>query len=133
MGNRSEQLFPMASAQQQLTELFRQLTAGDQLTLLAFAEFLAGRSIPGAVAVTREPVVIPEPEAIERQAGESVVGALKRLAKTYPMLDKTAMLGATSDLVASAIMQGADPVGVIDQLGNIFREHYEKLKSGDHE
>jgi hypothetical protein len=123
----------MASAQQQLTELFRQLTAGDQLTLLAFAEFLAGRSTPGAVAVTREPVVIPEPEAIERQAGESVVGALKRLAKTYPMLDKTEMLGATSDLVASNIMQGADPVGVIDQLENIFREHYEKLKSGEHE
>jgi hypothetical protein len=123
----------MASAQQQLTELFRQLTAGDQLTLLAFAEFLAGRRTPGAVAVSKEAVVIPEPEIIERQAGESVVGALKRLAKTYPMLDKTEMLGATSDLVASNIMQGADPVGVIDQLENIFRSHYEKLKSGDNE
>ena len=123
----------MASAQQQLTELFRQLTAGDQLTLLAFAEFLAGRSTPGTAAVTREPVVIPEPEAIERQPGESVVGALKRLAKTYPMLDKTKMLGATSDVVASTIMQGTDPVAAINQLESIFREHYEKLKSGSHE
>jgi len=123
----------VASAEQQLTELFRQLTAGDQLTILAFAEFLASRRPAGAVAVSKEPVVIPEPEAIERPVEESVVGALKRLAKTYPMLDKTRMLGATSDLVASTIMQGADPVGVIDQLENIFRAHYEKLKSGEHE
>ena len=115
-----------------MTELFRQLAADEQLTLLAFAEFLASRRSPGAVTVSREPVVVPEPEAIERPAGESVVGALKRLSKTYPMLDKTEMLGATSDLVASNIMQGTDPVAAIDQLETIFRAHYEKLKSGDH-
>ena len=123
----------MTSAEQQLTALFRQLTADNQLTLLAFAEFLASRCPAGAVAVSKEPVVIPEPEAIERPAGESVVGALKRLSKTYHMLDKTEMLGATSDLVASNIMQGTDPVEVIDQLEDIFRSLYENLGSGDHE
>jgi hypothetical protein len=123
----------VASAEQQLTELFRQLTAGDQLTILAFAEFLASRRPAGAVAVSKEPVVIPEPEAIERPVEESVVGALKRLSKTYHMLDKTEMLGATSDLVASNIMQGTDPVEVIDQLEDIFRSLYENLGSGDHE
>ena len=123
----------MASAEQQLTELFRQLTAGDQLTILAFAEFLASRRPAGAVAVSKEPVVIPEPEAIERPVEESVVGALKRLSKTYHMLDKTETLGATSDLVASNIMQGSDPVEVIDQLEDIFRSLYENLGSGDHE
>jgi len=61
------------------------------------------------------------------------VAALKRLSKTYPMLDKTKTLGATSDLVATNIMQGADTVEVIDQLEGIFRSLYEKLKSGDHE
>jgi len=122
----------VASAEQQLTELFRQLTVGDQLTILAFVEFLASRRPAGAVAVSKEPVVIPAPEAIERPAEESVVGALKRLAKTYPMLDKTEMLGATSDLVASNIMQGTDPVEVIDQLEDIFRSLYENLGSGDH-
>jgi len=114
-----------------LQALFQRLTAGDQQTLLAFAEFLAGRSLPGSVTVSSEPVVIPEPEKIKRQPGESVVAALKRLAKTYPMLDKTVMLGATSDLVASNIMQGTDPVGVIDELEDIFRSQYEKLKSGN--
>jgi len=123
----------MASAEQQLTAFFRQLTADDQLTLLRFAEFLAGHSSPGVVAVSREPVVVPEPEAIERPAGESVVAALKRLSKTYPMLDKTEMLSATSDLVAANIMQGTDAVEVVDQLEDIFRGLYEKLKSGGHE
>ncbi|MCK5383767.1 MAG: Crp/Fnr family transcriptional regulator [Gammaproteobacteria bacterium] len=123
----------MASAEQQLTAFFRQLTAEDQLTLLRFAEFLAGRSSPGVVAVSREPVVVPEPEVIERPAGESVVAALKRLSKTYPMLDKTEMLSATSDLVAANIMQGTDAVEVVDQLEDIFRGLYEKLKSGGHE
>jgi len=123
----------MASTEQHLQALFQRLATGDQQTLLAFAEFLAGRSLPGTVTVSSEPVVIPEPEKIERQAGESLVAALKRLAKTYPMLDKTVMLGATSDLVASNIMQGTDPVGVIDELEDIFRSQYEKLKSGNNE
>ena len=123
----------MTSSEQQLTVLFRQLAAADQLTLLSFAEFLVSRRGPGDVAVSTEPVVIPAPEAIERPPGESVVAALKRLSKTYPMLDKTEMLGATSDVVASTIMQGTDPVAAVDQLESIFRSRYDKLKSGDHE
>lgn len=121
----------MASAEQQLTELFRQLGVSGQSTLLEFAAFLASRTPARRVAVNSEPEVIPEPELIERPAEESVVGALKRLSKSYPMLDKTVMLSATSDLVATTIMQGSDPVGVIDELEVIFSKHYEQLKSGN--
>ena len=71
------------------------------------------------------------PEIIERPAEESVVGALKRLSRSYPMLDKTEMLSATSDLVATSIMQGSDPAGVIDELEEIFHTHYEQLKSAN--
>ena len=78
-----------------------------------------------------EAVTIPEPEIIQRPEKESVVGALKRLAKSYPMLDKTEMLSATSDLVATTIMQGTDPVGVIDELEDIFSTHYQQLVSGN--
>jgi hypothetical protein len=119
----------MASAEQQLTELFQQLGVSEQKTLLDFAAFLASRTPALPVAVKAEPVVVPEPEIIERPAGESVVGALKRLSKSYPMLDKTVMLSATSELVATTIMQGSDPVPVIDELEVIFRDHYEQLKS----
>lgn len=121
----------MASAEQQLKELFQKLGASDQATLLDFAAFLASRTPAHRVTVKTEPGVVPEAEIIERPAGETVVGALKRLSKSYPMLDKTVMLSATSELVATTIMQGSDPVGVIDELEVIFREHYEQLKSGN--
>ena len=58
------------------------------------------------------------------------MGGLKRLSKTYPMLDKSEMLSATSDMVASHIMQGTDVSEVIDELEKVFRTHYEMLKSG---
>ena len=121
----------MASAEQQLTEYFQQLAAGDQATLLAFAAFLASRGGPSHNATVKppEPVAIPEPEIIARPDEESIVGALKRLSKSYPMLDKAEMLNATSDLVATNIMQGSEPVGVIDELEDIFRTHYEQLVS----
>jgi hypothetical protein len=121
----------MASAEQRLTELFRQLGAADQNTLLDFAAFLASRTPVQRVVVKPGPAVVPEPERIDRPAEESVVGALKRLSRSYPMLDKTEMLGATSELVATSIMQGNDPVAVIDELEAIFSEHYERLKSGN--
>ena len=120
----------MATSEQVLAEPFRKLAAGDQVTLLALAEFLAGRSPSPAVAVSREPVAVPDPEIIERPSEESVVGGLKRLSKTYPMLDKSEMLSATSDMVASHIMQGTDVSEVIDELEKVFRTHYEMLKSG---
>jgi len=121
----------MASAQQQLTELFQQLGAADQATLLAFAAFLASRAPARKVAVKTEPEVLPEPLMIERPPQESIVGALKRLSKSFPMLNKAEMLSATSELVATSLMQGSDPAGVIDELEKIFNAHYEQFKSGN--
>jgi hypothetical protein len=121
----------MATSEQYLAELFSKLAAGEQATLLAFAEFLAGRSSSPAVAVSREPVTVPDPEFIERPPEESVVGGLKRLSKTYPMLDKSEMLSATSDMVATHIMQGTDATEAINELEKVFRKHYEMLKSGN--
>jgi hypothetical protein len=57
-----------------------------------------------------------------------VVAALKRLAQTYPMLDKTEMLGATSDLVARHILEGTEAREVIDRLEQIFSARYRQLK-----
>ena len=102
----------------------------DQATLLAFAEFLYGRGSSAGVIADRIPVAIPEPEQIERPPEESIVGCLKRLAKTYPMLDKNVMLKATSELVATSIMKGGDTVEVIDELERIFQVQYEQLKAG---
>ena len=119
------------SPDEQLLAVWRHLGAGDRATLLAFAEFLQQR---GATSIQQPdpspPASIAEPEAIERPATESVVAALNRLSKTYPMIDKSEMLSATSDLVATHIMQGTEAGTVIDQLEAIFSEHYRQLRDG---
>lgn len=116
-------------SQQHLLELFGRLAAGDQASLLAFAEFLAART-PGRVPAAPVPRAVPDPEPIERPPAESIVAGLKRLARTYPMLDKSEMLSATSDIVATHIMRGTDAAVVIDELEAIFADHYRQLKAG---
>ena len=120
----------MATTEKHLLQLFSRLAAGDQATLLAFAEFLYGRGTSTRVVAEPEQAAIPEPEQIERPPEESIVGCLKRLARTYPMLDKSVMLKATSELVATGIMKGEDTAGVIDELEVIFQTQYERLKAG---
>jgi hypothetical protein len=117
----------MASSERQLLDFYRRLGADRQATLLAFAEFLCQRGSSTVDPPRAETVEIPEPVPIVRPEQESVVAGLKRLSQTYPMLSKTEMLSATSDLVARNIMLGTDPAKVIDQLEDIFREHYRKL------
>lgn len=113
-----------------LLDLSERLGAADRQTLLAFAEFLAGRTSGASAVAPAAPVEVPEPEDIPRPADESIVAGLKRLSKTYPMLDKSEMLSATSDIVATHVMQGTDPAEVIDRLEQIFSDHYRELKSG---
>lgn len=119
----------VASPDEQLLAVWRHLGASDRAAVLAFAEFLQQRGTTAdQQPFPSPPARIPEPEAIERPAEESVVAALKRLAKTYPMMDKSEMLSATSDLVATHIMQGTEASAVIDQLEDIFSEHYRQLR-----
>ncbi len=119
----------MKDIEQRLLGLLRQLGTSEQASLLAFAEFLCSRQPASTANNPAQPLTIPDPEPVERPQVESVVAGLKRLARTYPMLDKSEMLGATSDIVATHIMKGTAPAVVIDQLEGIFREHYEQLKS----
>ncbi len=118
----------MKTAQQQLADLFAGLDEGGQASLLAFAEFLASRNSAPPSAPERPPANVPAPENIARPADESIVAALKRLAKTYPMLDKAEMLGATSDMVATHVMQGTDAALVIDQLEAVFADRFRQLQ-----
>ncbi len=120
----------MANLETQLVNLFQQLPAAEQASLIAFAEFLHSRSgaVPMRVPAPPEPVVIPEPVPVPRPAQESVVKAVKRLAQTYPMLDKSKMLNDTSTLVMQHVIQGRDAVEVIDELEIVFERYYAQLK-----
>lgn len=106
--------------EKRLTRIVRELSPGNADALLAFAEFLAQRAQP--------PSAIPPPLDVPRPDQESVVKAIKRLAATYPMLDRAKMLNETSVLMTQHVMQGRDAVEVIDELEIVFRRHYERLR-----
>ena len=65
---------------------------------------------------------------IPRPSGESVVAAVKRLSKTYPMIDKNEILAETSDLVSQHIIQKRESGSVIDDLEIVFERHYRQMK-----
>jgi hypothetical protein len=120
------------SAEARLRAILDRVSPADAETLLAFGEFLAARSpqttettVPAAAEapaeISREPLPIPRPEA------ETVMLALKRLAATYPMLDRKKLLDVTSTLVMQHLVAGRDRVEVIDELEVVFRREYEQL------
>lgn len=113
-------------AERRLLELLSRLGEAQADTLLEFAEFLATRQGLTADPLTDDTAAIPEPEIIPRPEKESVVKAIKRLAATYPMLDRSKMLNETSTFMTQHIMQGRDAVEIIDELEVVFRRHYER-------
>ena len=75
--------------------LLEGLSSADQAAVISFAEFLSQPWRFLTVAGLRHsepalPVEIPEPDSIPRPQDEKVVAAVKRLSKTYFMLDKKA-------------------------------------------
>jgi hypothetical protein len=115
----------LKKSEKQLLEVFRKLSETDQQAIQNFSEFLLERN--GAV----EEKVAAEPLEIQRPSDESVMAAIKRLTRTYPMINKDHMLNETSSLVAQHIIQGKDAIEVIDELEIVFRRHYELTKQGE--
>ncbi len=103
-------------------DIYRRLPAPARRSLEDYAEFLAQRH--------PAPEVSAEPLPLERPEEETVVAAIQRLSRTYPMLDKGRMLQETSALMAAHVMQGRPAAEVIDELEAVFRRHYEALRSG---
>lgn len=103
-----------------MLKLFRHLGTGDQDNLLNFAEFLCARRGDHPPTVLT-PLSIPRPEK------ESVVGAMKRLTKTYPMLETKDLFTQASSLMTQHVMRGREAMEIIDELEQLFRQHYEKI------
>lgn len=112
----------MTSDEDKLFEVFGQLAPGEQDTLIAFAEFLVARRVEGA----ERP---PEPVALPRPADETVAMAIRRLVRTYPMLDRRRLLGETSKYMAQHALEGREAAAVIDELEAVFARHYLQMQS----
>ena len=107
------------SSVSQLSAVFEQLSTDRQQSLYDFAQFLLlQQGGPKASAVSQTPLDISRPDA------ESVVAAIKRLAKTYPMLNREALLHDASTLMSAHVMQGRSANDVIDDLQALFESAY---------
>lgn len=114
---------PADKNQRRLLKLYNGLDSAAQQSLLDFAEFLTSRGTPASLAgepASSQPDLIPRPE------NESVVAAIKRLSKSYSMLNRDALLHETSDLMSSHIIKGRPAPEVIDDLELLFIRHYER-------
>lgn len=112
----------MTRGERELLEAFRRLGAQEQRTLIAFAQFLAARSGAGAAEMAHEPL------PIERPREETVLMAVKRLTRTYPMLDRRKLLAETSQFIAEYAIGGRAASEVIDDLEALFERHYRRMK-----
>lgn len=112
----------MPAAQKKLLKLFNNLDEQHQEMLLNFAEFLTERSQKIAV-VSSEPLEIPRPTT------ESVIAAIKRLAKTYYMLEQSKLFHETSALMTKHVIQGVAAAEIIDELELLFKRHFEQWRN----
>ncbi len=88
------------------------------LSLHEFAVFLGNKYPPEAPA-TAEIVPITRPES------EGVIPAIKRLSKTYPMLDKRVLFEQTSAAMSAHVLNEVTAKESIDRLEKMFRKEYE--------
>lgn len=100
----------------ELLRLYRGLDARRRRELMHFARGLAVPATP----------LRPEP----RPEGESVVLALRRLTRSYPMLDRRRLMGPASTLMAQHALQGRAASEVIDELELVFERHYLESRGG---
>lgn len=107
-----------------LLDLFEKLAPEQQDRLIAFAEFLTGGA-SDAGAAAREPVVIPRPD------GETVAMAIRRLTRSYPMLDRRKLMGEASRFMAQHALEGRPANEVIDELERVFARHYQKMRGDE--
>ncbi|CAK0758460.1 Crp/Fnr family transcriptional regulator [Gammaproteobacteria bacterium] len=112
----------MTPAKKKLLRFFDDLEGAQQEMLLAFAEFLYHRA-EKRHDLPKEPLLIPRPPT------ESVIGAIKRLSASYPMLDQGRLFNDTSMLMTSHLMEGRPSVEVIEALEALFVRHFEQWRS----
>lgn len=111
----------MKATEKKLLNIYRKLNESDKQSLEKFAAFLLNDSAAPVQSIA-------EPVIIEAKPDETVVGALKRLSASYPMLDKSIMLNKTSTIMTQHILHGRDKKEVIPELEAIFVEQYLELK-----
>ena len=111
----------MKNRSRQLDALMLQLDTEHQQAVVDYTTFLVQRyKIQAPVEKGLSPADIVRPEQ------ESVIAAIKRLKKTYFMLDTDSLLDQTSSLMGKHILRGRQASEVIDELQSLFEAKYDE-------
>ena len=116
----------MSVQQEQLLEYFQQLPVVQQQALLDYAEFLCQRYAEEPEPAPQHPL---PPLDIPRPEQESVIKAVRRLSKTYPMLDSKVLFEKTSSFMTRHLMHGEDGDTLIDEMEVFFQQTYDSYLS----
>ena len=107
-----------------LLSIFESLNEERQNGLLEYAEFLQSK---GDLQTKEVASVV----AIDRPEEETVVGAIKRLKLTFPMIESMSVFSASSSLMTEHMVNGRDAAAVIDDMEKLFDEAYQSLLQDD--
>lgn len=116
----------MKNRLQQLDLLMNSLGMEHQQAIVDYATFMVQQYKIQPSEDARQ-----EPKSIARPGVETVIAAIKRLKKTYYMLDEGKLLNDTSALMGQHIMQGKEASKVIDELETTFQTQYEQYLHND--
>lgn len=108
---------------QLLLDHFNAIDEHAQSMVVEFAEYLTTK-YPAEISKANEHELPDKPLDIERPTEESVIKAIRRLSRTYPMVDKSQLFDKTSSLMTDHVMKGRDVVSVIDELETVFLQAY---------
>jgi len=111
----------MGSQEQKLLGIFELLSTEQQDKLIEFAEFLSVRDAGGDDLAAA-------PEVLPRPADETVTMAIRRLVRSYPMLDRRGLMAEASQFLAEHALRGRAAHEVIDELERVFARRYEEHK-----
>ena len=103
-----------------LADLFNTLDKDRQDSLFDYAEFLQSK---GGLVQQH----IGEPVEVPRAENETVVGAIKRLKQSYPMIDSMEVFAVASNLMTDHMVKGRDAEEVINEIEVLFEDTYKKL------
>jgi CRISPR/Cas system CMR-associated protein Cmr3 (group 5 of RAMP superfamily) len=103
-----------------LTDIYEAMDDQRKQSLSDFADFLYAQADP----VSKE---VPPPVEISRPETETVVGAIKRLKLTYPMIGSMAIFSKASALMSEHMVNGRDVVEVVDEMEILFVDAYDEL------
>ncbi len=114
----------MSGGKKKIALIFAKLDAQGQSSLLDFAEYLLAKSSPEEQVSTVRGLLSPTFEVAPES--ETVIAALKRMRRVYPMLDTGDLFNEASSLVTSNLMGGRPTKEVIDEIESLFDKYYQE-------